>query len=238
MLLQAISISRYGEFGGGTHVALKCVFPAEDIAFKTAFGQAQELAKEVNQASPSGRRRGPDEILAACVCGQLSEEAFAQCVAYQNAKLGTKIQVHFKKFTLAASQVDVMIARSSSDIFDIEIRSSGHFKQDLEAIYNEDFSIIGWYSTGTKPGEAHKPFYVQALYPFKKEEIVERENREVIVYIAGGASEEILKQKGVNQTLKQEGARYRVITPITAGVDASKIVAMVMDVDPDTISWD
>lgn len=238
MRLEAISIPRKKEYGGGDHVAIKCIFPPGDIAFKTAFGQARDLAKQVNKASPSGRLRPPHEILAACVCGLLSEEAFSECIAYQNARLGTRVRVQFKKFNLAASQVDVTVERSSSDVFDIEIRSSGHFKQDLEAIYNKDFSIIGWYSTGTKPGETHKPFYVQVLYPFRKEEIVQRAKQEVVVYIAGGASREMIERKGIDQTLKQERADYRVITPITAGVDASIILAMIMDVNPATISWD
>ena len=238
MQLEAIRIPRRKKYGGEFHVAIKCIFPPGDIALKTAFGQAQELAKKVHKASPSGRLRPSNEILAACICGLLSEEAFAECVAYQNARLGTEVRVHFKKFSLAASQVDVTVERSSSDTFDIEIRSSGHFKQDLESIYNKDFSIIGQYTTRTKRGEIHKPFYVQALYPFVKETIIQKENKEVVVYIAGGASQKLLKEKGSDQTLRQEGAEYRVITPITAGIDASIIIAKIMGVDPTTTSWD
>lgn len=237
MLIEAIKIPRWPGLGRGDHIAIKCTFPPGDVACKTAFGQAGELASKVDKAAPGGRLRPPDEILAACVCGLLSEEALAQTIAYQNSQLGTNVRIHFKKFNIAASQVDVTIERSSSDTFDIEIRSSGHFKQDLASIYNKDFSIIGWYTTSSKPGETKKPYYVQALYPFEKEEILKKEDREIVVYIAGGATRNMLQTDGIDQTLRQEGADYRIIRPITKGLDATNIISEIMGVDPAKVLW-
>lgn len=239
MRVEEFTVPKWQEFGGGTHSVVRCTFASGEAALQTALGQSKQLASKVHSASPGGRTRGLAEIHAACLCGLLSEEAFSEAVALQNARLGTNVRVTFKKFDLPESQIDVSVERSAGDIFDIEIRSSGHFKQNLEEIYNEDFKIIGPYTTSTKPAEVEKPYYVQALYPFRKEEILERvdSDEDIEVCIAGGATKEMLSQSGTYDSLGQWGAKYRVIKPIVQGLDANAIIAAVMGVVVSDMKW-
>ncbi len=119
----------------------------------------------------------------------------------------------------------------NSQNFDIEIRSSGHYKQNLEEIYNRDFNIIGWYVTSTKGKEIKKDFYVLVLFPFSLDEIDEKFEDGIELYIAGGAMKEILESMGSDTNLKQYRAVYRVISPVTKGLDGVEIINKIVGVD-------
>jgi hypothetical protein len=84
--------------------------------------------------------------------------------------------------------------------------------------------VLGWYSTGSKPGEEAKEFYMRPIYHYNKyNENVEYKlsdadkhlyNGNLDLYIVGGATKEMIASDGLEDRgygLLQEGATYQII---------------------------
>lgn len=112
----------------------------------------------------------------------------------------------------------------------IEVRSSFCYRLAPPDKIVKKLSIYGWYTSANKPAEPPRDWYWQVIFYLRPCDIPqesgpavrifedELEKGELIGYIVGGASRELLETIGVSRT-DQDNAWYRAITPICAGLD-------------------
>jgi len=108
----------------------------------------------------------------------------------------------------------------------IETRSSFAYKTwSPETVITRAFSIIGPYQTGYKQGEKVKDFYAFAFYFLDPGKIqYQIEKNDLKIFFAGGATKEMMTDDKVSKysNLRSGKAQYRIIYPITKGLDADK----------------
>jgi len=155
----------------------------------------------------------------------LAEEAFKTYVErlIETKKLNAKIiKVGLKEEEIeeVGTQIDFLLEVNGKKK-SIEVRSSFSYKTNFPRLFGIPlihgkgaFSIIGWYETQHKPLEEKKDYYVFAVHFYHPTEIREKCRNEVTVYIAGAASKMTLEKEGYDDSLKQRGAKFRVINPL------------------------
>lgn len=223
------------EHTGGIHNVIKFTYmKGEVVKFVDV---AKKLSKSVPDQDPSGVPRTSHQKFCRALCGIIAENACSIAINKTAEKNRKTIKLSVKGFESSLRQIDLTLERNSRN-FDIEIRSSGHFKQNLEEVYNRDFSIIGWYVTSKKRKEIKKDFYVLVLFPFLEDTIDKKIESGIELYIAGGATRETLEFMGSDTDLKQYGAIYHVISPITKGLDGLEIINKIVGVGDKRILGD
>ena len=100
----------------------------------------------------------------------------------------------------------------------LEVRSSFNYLANLEGVLNGKFSLIGSYTTSYKGEEPEKDYYITVIHRYKNMEIINKIEKEVEVFIIGGASRELFKEIGKKDSrkFKQSGTEYLIISPINS----------------------
>ncbi len=210
-------------------------FPYLEIGFEESDSEVIDMARKnamllsekVHPDDPAGVKRDKETIYNRNLAGTLSEVAFRFSVTQLGRELNSNPTFAKPEFVPSKDQIDVVVTGTGGPRT-VEIRSSGYYKTSLKRVFTGAFSIIGWYTTMSKPGERRKDFYVQMVYGFdatQTESIVERD---LSIIFAGGATQELLEQRGYDTDLKQYRARYRVINPIVKGIAPKEIIKLML----------
>ena len=169
--------------------------------------------------NPSGKRRSEKEKRSTRYLGVLSEKLL---VNHFRSKLGPDVHISNKTFVDHDAHVDIEI-QVGEKITTLEVRSSFPYS-NLKDVVCRYFNVIGPYVTSYKPTERPKDFYLLGLI---NEAVAQFDfQRKHKFYLAGGASYQLLKEKGKRDTLKQRGANYLVI-PLVQAMDAVEIVDVI-----------
>lgn len=229
------------EIGG--HVILRANLESGNECIALAQSQSFRKAEKVHKDSPSGRKRGFDEIrsqnflgtLADIVCARLLKSYFKKhcldiCVTRYDDIRTDEFEDH--------DQYDIKLSSQGRNYL-VEIRSSVCIYMPLNSMMRK-WQILGPYASSAKGGaETEKSFYLRPIYHlsnFEENKITNRYQRtaadeligrgELQLYFVGGATNVMLREKGRNeagQELKQGNAEFRVLD-IMDGLDAKEIL--------------
>ncbi len=203
------------------HRILKAKYAKDELI--NILKEAEALAKKVSPFDPSGTERDFITRNIKNIGGLLAEKVvidIAQQYANEHKCLLEIKESNWKEAESSLYQIDHIFSIDSK-IKTIETRSSFSYKTKCpERVVTGAFSIIGPYVSEHKIKEIEKDFYAFVFYcmnPQKLPDILCKNNF-IEVYFAGGASISMFSE---TTTLKQKGAEYKIIKPITAGLDAT-----------------
>ena len=207
-------------------------FPKGDPILEQAKKRGIEMAKKVNINDPSGNARTLDERIPPNCRGVLTEMITKSLL--QNTINEKNIDAILTESTEmintieGVTQIDLQINIHDNQ-YEIETRSSCVRNGTEFGITKGYFNILGWYSTSSKPGETKKDFYAMYLFPFDAPETMAKFDNGITVHFVGGATKGMLQGPlGSDETLRQNGARYRGINPICAGLDANGFINKIL----------
>ena len=187
--------------------------PVEDSEI---INKALEEARKhgADRRDTAGRMRTDEQLLNKRYLGALTENLLVQ---HLQSELGYSVSVDKKPFETYKEHVDIEISWSGG-LITLEVRSSFFYASYLRNVIGKHFKTLGPYSTARKPGETVKDFYLQGVLrqSFNINQIH-------TLYFTGGAPGHWFLEKGVVDTLKQDGAEYLVIRMLD-GMDISGIV--------------
>ncbi len=217
-----------------THRIIRYTLGKNDTIYENALKNAPILAKKLNDKDPSGKIRTTDIKETVAFSGYIAE---AIVMSELNKKLlelnpAGNIIAHSVEFNKtnrdSFDQIDIKVTNTfTNNSKTIEVRSSNIFKvkEKDEEVYDIDQSLIGSYSTKNKLGEVKKDFYVTVFFRHSQEKLmyIKKNSYSFTTDIAGAASRENLEKLGVESNLKQNGANYLVINPISKSDSIDKI---------------
>ena len=165
----------------------------------------------------AGQLRNPSRLLKTRYLGVLAENLLMR---HLRDKLGAGVSVESRDFVDYSQHVDIEINRNGRSTT-LEVRSSFLFARPQSIVCNLH-GVIGPYSTGRKPGESPKDFYLYAFINVA----IDRFNMQAehTLFFASGAPYQMFIEKGERRNLKQEGADYLLIVPMVNAMDAIEIV--------------
>jgi len=207
---------REENYNGYTYVVIKLKNSEDKEILEQIKKKAKETADKVNAKSPSGFRRSLELRYWNNLGGILAEEVVK--IYLNNIIEANKInaEVLEEEFTTYEDHRDIKI-KVAEEIKTLEVRSSFNYLASLQNVLSGKFSLIGQYTTSYKNLEPDKDFYITIIHRYRNEEIENKLNNEVEVFIVGGASKERFRQIGKqdDKKLKQGSAKYLIISPIT-----------------------
>ena len=206
---------------GFKFVAIKLNSSTDEELIRSIKSEAKELSKKVNTYDPSHNARTDEEKYRSSLGGVLAEYAVKKYINDECVKRGLVFELSSKY--IGTDQIDLILEVNGKKK-NIEVRSSFFYKTTFDRLFSGAASIIGWYKTKVKHDEIKKDFYLFVIHFCAPEEIDKLLEKEVTFYIMGGASKELLEKIGTYSFLKQEGAEYCIINPVTNGEDAEKIL--------------
>jgi hypothetical protein len=236
MIQQTVNLNGY------KYVKLTYSYASDKELIEKIIKKATKLSGVVNPHSPDGRLRTQDVTFNKLLGGLIAETAFLSYIEEQSKEKGIKFSVIESSFSqeedlakLGFNQVDLKI-EVAGVVKEIEIRSSYSYKTTLERLFGFPlingrgaFSIIGWYSSKNKPMEVKKDYYIFAIHQYLPSETQGRVYANIDVYLAGAASKQTLEISGVNSSLKQEGAMFRVINPLNSVADPVAVINEILN---------
>ncbi len=198
----------------------------EDVYLK-----AEELCKLLNPKDPEGRIRTQSEHLAKNFGGLISEKLVSDLLRRAAVEKGLSLNICNSMLPKKESgdyQIDHVIEYRDK-VITIETRSSFAYRTSSpQSVISRAFSIIGPYTTNQKYSEGVKDFYAFLFFFCKPDNLLDeyRNNREITVYFAGGASREMMFDEHISSVtnLNMENASYRTIKPVTKGLDARSFI--------------
>jgi len=225
------------ELQGYNYIKLTYSYASDKELLDKLIEKATRMAGVVNPHSPDGKLRTQDVRFNKLLGGLLAEAAFLTYLEKRAGEKRVKFEVVDSSFTqeeelekLGFNQIDLKI-RVNGVLKDIEIRSSFSYKTTLQRLFGVPlvngrgaFSIIGWYTSENKPKEVKKDYYIFAIHLYLPSEAQKRIQENIEVYLAGAASKQTLEDKGEDSSLKQEGARFRVINPLNSVEDPVAVI--------------
>jgi len=188
---------------------------------------AEEISKKVNPSAPNGEKRTDEVLLIKNVGGLLSERFVSDILKSYSSKMENTqiVGSNWQALQSALYQIDHAIA-TKNGTKTIETRSSFSYRTVCpDRVITGAFSIIGPYVTQNKAKELHKDFYAFVFFCIDPANLLkDLEKDGVNVYFAGGADIGLLLSHNQKDSLKQSGAEYYIIKPITNALDASKFL--------------
>jgi hypothetical protein len=211
-------------YQGKKHVAIEYVLGKDDILFQDSFKYAENNYRNMNVFSPGARKRSDEERFDKCLGGAIAERIVIYYITKNLCEHGIKAEIQTNLMVDEEGQdIDITLNYNEKSV-SLEVRSSFSYKTTLQRIFTGAFSILGWYTTSLKPKETHKDVYITVVYHFWPGHIRERaDNNNLRVFIAGGATKELMASKGKDKHLKMKGATYRVINPILEGMTTDQL---------------
>lgn len=216
--------------GEKTHAVLTYTLYPDDQITKEALKYAEKSHDDVSVFSPEGRPRDKNERLQKCFGGALAENVVRHHLSEILGDEGPKPTIKSNMMVHSTGQdIDVSIVDEGVSI-EIEVRSSFSYRTTFERLFTGAFSIIGPYTTSTKPSEEPKDYYITVVYhSFRPSEIFEKLEKDGIeIHICGGAPQQVFFDRKQKRTLKQSGADYFIINPIIEALDYSEIDKMIL----------
>jgi len=208
------------------HKIIRAIYYKNDIA--DVFARAKIVSKEVNPHTPGGILRTDAELLIKNIGGLLSEQFISDILnSYAKShRLSVTIENSSWDMDNSLYQIDHTIVIKGIKKT-IETRSSFCYKTKCpERVITGAFSIIGPYISQSKPKEIYKDFYAFVFFCINPSDLVKAiKSNGITIYFAGGADISLLLSKGQVDSLKQTGAKYHVIKPITNALDAHQFLA-------------
>jgi hypothetical protein len=221
---------------GTNHTVVEAIFDHDDIAEATEIAAAK--MHYTNSHNPGGIVRPPEVIKNRIIAGKLADfavrEMISRCI--DRWHLGSDFQV----FEYDSCRTDNFEYRDPCDLEltnkrsqqsqTIEVRSSFCYRLAPVTKITEKLSVYGWYTSENKPIEPPRDWYFQVVYYLRPRDITDErgikvdifedriEADSVTAYVVGGASQEMLHNKGINRT-DQDGANYQAIFPICQAND-------------------
>ena len=183
--------------------------------------QIEEM--NTNKKNTSGEIRDEITLIKDKYLGIMSEKILTVFLNKHFEEKNIPFRAINEKFVNYDKHVDIIIKdlRDTNKNYKIEVRGSYPYKSKEETIWR-NLSILGPYTTSYKSEEVEKDFYFFVFINCKKEEFDLKTKHSI--YFAGGASLELFKKIGKIQSLKQDGADYRTIKPISLGYDSLEIL--------------
>lgn len=182
--------------------------------------KAEEDSKKVNPSYLDGSICNKDLKYFNNLGGVLAEESVKQYILYLFDNLGVKGEILEEPFVNHKDHRDIKL-KINGKIITLEIRSSFNYLTFLKNVLEGKFSLLASYTTSYKGEEPKKDFYITVIHRYKNDEIINKLEDNVEVFIIGGASEKTFQEKGeLNKSkLKQKGAEYFIISPIKSVPD-------------------
>lgn len=231
MITMKKSIHKWNTFDNFEVVV--CKFENRDKDYVNIIKKADLLKNLVNPHGPDGILRSSSDIEAMCFTGMLAEHAVLTYLNSIFEKSGLDLEARETTYDheVENDQIDIVIFHKEVSILTIEIRSSFSYSSNTEKVYNEWFSLVGFYTTSHKPIEALKDIYITVIFRFDRSKMyMKLHNREEIeLHIAAGATKERLLEEGINYNLENKGAFYRVIRPIIKANSIDEIAQIIID---------
>lgn len=230
--------------GKNNHKIIRYTLSKNDTIYKNALENAPTLAKNLNDNDPSGEKRTTDVKETVAFSGYIAEAIVMNEINTKLLELNPSgnITAHSVEFINtnnktnkdSFNQIDIKVTNThTNNSKTIEVRSSNIFKskEKDDEVYNRDQSLIGSYSTKVKPGEVKKDFYVTVFFRHSQEKLmyIKKNSYSFTTDIAGAASRELLEKLGSKSNLKQNGADYLVINPISKSNSIHDICSEIYD---------
>lgn len=191
-------------------VVIRCSVKKTSAEYNTYLETAKQLALKVNPAAAnySDVSRGSTRKQQDAFGGVLAEQGWLK---YINNTFGDIASP--TPFMEANGQIDIKLSQGQT----IEVRSSFPRNGVKFAVCHSyhNFKNIGPYSNSVKPGEVQKNFYACVLFETNKEQILDED--EIVFYLIGGSTWEMMMTKGQDLNLQAEGvfsnvrSTYRVV---------------------------
>ncbi len=199
--------------------------------------KAVNLSGVVNPHSPDGKLRTQDVRFSKMLGGLIAEAAFLDYFNGSARAKGTAYDILQSTMTqdadlakLGFNQIDIKLGIDGTEK-DVEIRSSFSYKTSLNRLFGVPlvngkgaFSLIGWYTSANKPREIKKDYYIFAIHFYEPSQITSLIYERIDVYLAAGSSRLTLEERGINTSLGQGGANFRVINPLNSVPDIVSVV--------------
>lgn len=136
-------------------------------------------------------------------------------------------------FKSAAGEFDIKIINPQHQEFTVEVRASVNYKYPFGENTIKYFDTIGPYYNYVKKQEKKADFYIRPLFQLKKPlgnnakicdfSLLEKFlNDEADLYITGGATYELMKDKGYNTNFNQKNTTYKALK-IIDGLDINQL---------------
>lgn len=192
-----------------------------DAIYIDSFSKALELAPKMNKHAPDGTVRSDEEIFANCFAGCIAENAVIYRVndfaRFRNKENVVAEATSFDK-KMDDDQVDILVRGENAE-FTIEVRSSYGNVQNNIRRYKEWFSIVGNYVSANKGRELQKDYYITVIFNFSQETMLKKikTKEDISFQIAAGCDKDFLQKYGRIDSLKNNGATYKVIKPLING---------------------
>lgn len=191
-------------------VVIRCSVKKTSTEYNVYLESAKQLALNVNSAAAnySDVSRGSTRKQQDAFGGVLAEQGWLKYINSTFGNIATPTP-----FVEANGQIDIKLSKGQT----IEVRSSFPRNGVQFAVCHSyhNFKNIGPYSNSVKPGEIQKNFYACVLFETNKERILEAD--EIIFYLVGGSTWQMMMRNGVDLTLQAEGvfsnvrSTYRVL---------------------------
>ncbi len=222
---------------GYTYIKTTLSYSSDERVINEIVQKAIRMTGTVNPHSPDGKLRQQDTRFHKLLGGLVAETTFLNYLQTQADSKKITFELIDSSFSqdedlsrMGFNQIDAKI-RLGKKTHDIEIRSSFSYKTTLSRLFGVPlingkgaFSLIGWYSSRNKPMEVKKDYYIFAIHFYEPSEIQERIFDSIEVYLAAAASKQTLEEKGEYSSLKQDGAKFRIINPLNSIDDPVKVI--------------
>jgi hypothetical protein len=211
-----------------------CYAQYDDADLEFARTQAQAKAPFTNIHNPAARRRSPTQVMNSQLLGTLADLACSNLLQQYFYEQGTRLvaerydDVRTDNFRDPHPYSIRIMTPDRVVLADIEVRSSVCNKVSVERML-QIWHVLGWYETAIRdPENPPLDFYMRPIYHFNrfKQETYSIDdvelylaNRDLDLYIVGGATREQLQQLGEVQReygLLQDSATYQVLQILRA----------------------
>lgn len=219
-------------------ICLEVVVSTESEWYKKVYEIAKKIEDKLNPGQAnSSEIRDEDIVEIDNLAGVIAEY-----VCYDVLKFELEGDKTVEKPSSKGSfnQIDISLAEGKKTI---EVRSScvkngiefALFAKPKGETEEQYFDVIGPYSNEYKPGEALKDYYMRVIYCCEKQEFIEKvKEKELQLYITGGATREMMEDPQVRQIkhLKPEGGEVKVesdyyVVPLGKSLDYKSFIEII-----------
>jgi hypothetical protein len=233
-----------GELQGYGYIKAIFDYNTDKVLINEIIDKTTRMCNKVNPHGPDGKLRQQDVRFNKILGGLLAEVSLMKFLEKTANEHNIPFEIIESTFNqeedlskLGFNQIDARIS-VNGEIKELEIRSSYSYKTTFERLIGVPlydgkgaFSIIGWYTSSNKPQEVKKQYYIFAIHLYLPSETQNRIYEKVEVFLAGAASKQTLEDKGVYTSLKQEGAKFRVINPLNSVPDPINVINDILGVN-------
>jgi hypothetical protein len=238
-----LMMQKIEKINGYRYITTTFKFSEDKDRLESIINEASRLSGVVSPYDPGGNFRPFTVRLSKNTGGLLAEEAFKIYVEdlIKTKRLNAKIvrvgALKEEVIEEIGTQIDFVLEVNGKEK-SVEVRSSFSYKTNFPRLFGIPlingkgaFSIIGWYEHQHKPPEEKKDYYIFDIHFYAPAKIREKCKNEVTVYIAGAASKMTLETKGYDDSLKQRGAKFRVVNPLISVPDPISVIDEILEID-------